>query len=77
LSEYSTWSWQIEVRNVAPAQASSRSFLVDPLLEDEHEDLRWYIEEYALQDLFANGRANRGIQSSAPNRPGQVDVATA
>jgi len=76
LSEFSTRLWQIEVRNVAPAQASSRSFSVDPLSEDEHENVRWCIEDYALQDLFANSRAKRGIQNSAPNRPGQVDVAT-
>jgi hypothetical protein len=44
-------------------QASAPFTLVDPLSEDEYEDLRWYIEDYALQDPFAKGRANRAIQN--------------
>jgi hypothetical protein len=63
LSEFPTRSWKIEVRNVASAQASVPFTLVDPLSEDGYEDLRWYIEDYALQDPFAKGRANRAIQN--------------
>src|SRR5690242_13428237 len=60
-----TRSWNVQLQNPDTKRTTKPTLLLDPLSKLEYEELRWYTEDFALQDPFAKGRANKVTQDLA------------
>jgi hypothetical protein len=56
-------SWKVFVRNQRTGQKSTPFILEDPFNEHDYQEVRWYMEEFAMRDPFAQARANKVTQS--------------
>jgi len=55
--------WNVFVRNERTGQRSAPFILEDPFNEHEYQEVRWYMEEFAMRDPFAQARAKQVMQS--------------
>jgi hypothetical protein len=58
-----TRQWKVFVTNQRTGQKSALFTLEDPFDEHEYEQVRWYVEEFAMGDPFARARAETVTQS--------------
>lgn len=58
-----TRSWKVFVRNQRTGQESARFTLEDPFNEHEYQEVRWYVEDFAMRDPFSQARANKATES--------------
>ncbi|KAH0564776.1 hypothetical protein GP486_001833 [Trichoglossum hirsutum] len=63
LSDFPKRSWTIRLESSRTGRKSKVFTLIDPFSEVDYEELRWYMEDYALQDPFAHDRATRVTQN--------------
>lgn len=53
------FEWEVSLRNERSGQESQHFTLNDPFRDSEYEALRWYVEDYAVKDPFAEEKAKR------------------
>jgi hypothetical protein len=58
-----TRQWKVFVTNQGTGRNSALFTLQDPFNEDEYQQVRWYVEEFAIGDPFAQARAETVTQS--------------
>ncbi|MCJ1399719.1 hypothetical protein MMC11_002921 [Xylographa trunciseda] len=58
-------SWAVHLANRKTGQKSQTFHLEDPFLQEEYEELRWYVEDFAVVDPYAVGRAAKASKSKA------------
>lgn len=63
LSEFPERSWTIYIENTRTGRKSQPFTLFDPFSKVDYEELGWYMEDYALQDPFAENRAKRATEN--------------
>ncbi len=63
LSGFPKRSWTIHLESSRTRRKSQSFTLIDPFSEADYEELRWYMEDYALQDPFARDRSTRATQN--------------
>jgi hypothetical protein len=58
-------SWMVHLENRKTGRKSQTFPLEDPFFREEYEELRWYVEDFAVIDPYAVSRAAKASESKA------------